>query len=147
MFLDPVLLSAQQNSKSSRVLVLLVVPGHLLFLYTIHLLQGGHSAVTLTFMSRNLSAVLLQVRSITRSSPLAGARSESHSHCLGGGLALRSQCDGTVAVGEGPRPGSLLHSRPHGSEGPAGNRPPGSELQTQSTFLWWYSRNHSNVAC
>ncbi|XP_038552362.1 solute carrier family 41 member 1-like isoform X3 [Micropterus salmoides] len=49
------------NSKSARVLVILVVPGHLLFLYTIHLLQGGHTAMTPTFIICYLCAALLQV--------------------------------------------------------------------------------------
>ncbi|XP_033822206.2 solute carrier family 41 member 1-like isoform X1 [Periophthalmus magnuspinnatus] len=49
------------NSRSARVLLLLVVPGHMLFLYTIYLLQGGHTALTLTFISFYLSAALLQV--------------------------------------------------------------------------------------
>ncbi|XP_070695511.1 solute carrier family 41 member 1-like [Pempheris klunzingeri] len=53
--------SPDVNSKSARVLVLLVVPGHLLFLYTIHLLQGGHTAMTPTFIMCYLSAALLQV--------------------------------------------------------------------------------------
>lgn len=49
------------NSKSARVLAALVVPGHLLFLYTIHLLQGGHAAMTPTFIAFYLCAALLQV--------------------------------------------------------------------------------------
>ncbi|CAI5688969.1 unnamed protein product [Oreochromis niloticus] len=49
------------NSKSARVLVTLVVPGHLLFLYTIHLLQGGHTAMTPMFIMCFLLAALLQV--------------------------------------------------------------------------------------
>lgn len=53
--------STDVNSKSSRVLVLLVVPGHLLFLYTIHLLQVGHTAMTPTFITCYLSAAVLQV--------------------------------------------------------------------------------------
>uniref|UniRef100_A0A8C4GRJ9 Solute carrier family 41 member n=1 Tax=Dicentrarchus labrax TaxID=13489 RepID=A0A8C4GRJ9_DICLA len=53
--------SSDVNSKSARVLVILVVPGHLLFLYTIHLLQGGHTAMTSTFIICYLSAALLQV--------------------------------------------------------------------------------------
>ncbi|XP_059185158.1 solute carrier family 41 member 3-like isoform X2 [Centropristis striata] len=55
------LCSSDVNSKSARVLVLLVVPGHLLFLYTIHLLQGGHTAMTPMFIICYLSAALLQV--------------------------------------------------------------------------------------
>ncbi|XP_025020520.1 solute carrier family 41 member 1 isoform X3 [Python bivittatus] len=49
------------NSKSARVLILLVIPGHLVFLYTIHLLQGGHMALTFTFVAFYLIAALLQV--------------------------------------------------------------------------------------
>lgn len=53
--------SSDGNSRSARVLVILVVPGHLLFLYTIHLLQGGHTAMTPVFITCYLSAALLQV--------------------------------------------------------------------------------------
>lgn len=49
------------NSKSARVLFLLVVPGHLVFLYTIHLLQGGHTSLSFTFVMFYLTAALLQV--------------------------------------------------------------------------------------
>uniref|UniRef100_A0A3P9IEM3 Solute carrier family 41 member n=1 Tax=Oryzias latipes TaxID=8090 RepID=A0A3P9IEM3_ORYLA len=49
------------NSRSARILASLVVPGHLLFLYTVHLLQGGHVAMTPTFILCYLSAALLQV--------------------------------------------------------------------------------------
>ncbi|XP_073207441.1 solute carrier family 41 member 3 isoform X3 [Lepidochelys kempii] len=49
------------NSKSARVLFLLVIPGHLVFLYTIRLLQGGHTAITVTFVMFYLTAALLQV--------------------------------------------------------------------------------------
>lgn len=52
--------------------------------------------------------------------------------CPGGHLALRGQCYGAVAVAEGPGPGQLLHPLPHSSGGPAGDRLPGSELQTHS---------------
>ncbi|XP_061076020.1 solute carrier family 41 member 1-like [Conger conger] len=53
--------SSGVNSRSARVLFLLVVPGHLVFLYTIHLLQGGHTAVTVSFTCCYLCAALLQV--------------------------------------------------------------------------------------
>ncbi|XP_053723801.1 solute carrier family 41 member 1-like isoform X1 [Synchiropus splendidus] len=53
--------SSDVNSKSARVLVILVVPGQLLFLYTIHLLQGGHTAMTATFIACYLAAAVLQV--------------------------------------------------------------------------------------
>uniref|UniRef100_A0A8C5WVE9 Solute carrier family 41 member n=1 Tax=Laticauda laticaudata TaxID=8630 RepID=A0A8C5WVE9_LATLA len=49
------------NSKSARVLILLVIPGHLVFLYTIHLFEGGHTAITFTFVAFYLTAALLQV--------------------------------------------------------------------------------------
>lgn len=180
--------SSDVNSKSARVLVLLVVPGHLLFLYTIHLLQGGHTALTLTFITCYLSAALLQVRltadenfdvylwcshTVTRSfkylwiniwhlseSQWYVVHSSQHKKrsmmfltctwrqhemglcfmkwnpimrlCPGGHLALRGQRDGAVAVAEGPGPGQLLHPLPHSSGGPAGDRLPGSELQTHS---------------
>ncbi|KAM8913976.1 solute carrier family 41 member 3-like isoform 2-T2 [Spinachia spinachia] len=55
------LCSSDVNSKSARVLILLVVPGHLLFLYTIHLLQGGHNAMTPIFIVFYLCAAQLQV--------------------------------------------------------------------------------------
>nr|XP_023694717.1 solute carrier family 41 member 1-like [Paramormyrops kingsleyae] len=56
-----VFFSSGVNSKSARVLFFLVIPGHLIFLYTIHLLQGGHTAITLAFTCCYLSAALLQV--------------------------------------------------------------------------------------
>uniref|UniRef100_A0A8C7E7K3 Solute carrier family 41 member n=1 Tax=Naja naja TaxID=35670 RepID=A0A8C7E7K3_NAJNA len=49
------------NSKSAQVLILLVIPGHLVFLYTIHLFEGGHTAITFTFVAFYLTAALLQV--------------------------------------------------------------------------------------
>ncbi|XP_032996969.1 solute carrier family 41 member 3 isoform X3 [Lacerta agilis] len=49
------------NSKSARVLILLVIPGHLLFIYTIHFLQAGHTAPTFTFVAFYLMAAVLQV--------------------------------------------------------------------------------------
>ncbi|XP_019735070.1 solute carrier family 41 member 1-like [Hippocampus comes] len=53
--------SSDLNSKSARVLAMLVVPGHLLFLYVIHLAQAGHTAMTAAFVVCYLSAALLQV--------------------------------------------------------------------------------------
>ncbi|XP_031423864.1 solute carrier family 41 member 1-like isoform X2 [Clupea harengus] len=49
------------NSTSAQVLMVLVVPGHLVFLYTIYLLQGGHVSITPTFTCCYLCAALLQV--------------------------------------------------------------------------------------
>uniref|UniRef100_A0A8C5Q0I0 Solute carrier family 41 member n=1 Tax=Leptobrachium leishanense TaxID=445787 RepID=A0A8C5Q0I0_9ANUR len=53
--------SAGVNSKSARVLFLLVVPGHLVFLYTIGILQGGHISLTPLFVTLYLAAALIQV--------------------------------------------------------------------------------------
>ncbi|XP_008318769.2 solute carrier family 41 member 3-like isoform X1 [Cynoglossus semilaevis] len=53
--------SSDVNSVSARVLLSLVVPGHLLFLYTIHLLHGGHTAMTATFIVCYLCAAVVQV--------------------------------------------------------------------------------------
>uniref|UniRef100_A0A665WK13 Solute carrier family 41 member n=1 Tax=Echeneis naucrates TaxID=173247 RepID=A0A665WK13_ECHNA len=53
--------SSEVNSTSARVLISLVVPGHLVFLYTIQLLRAGHTAITPTFIICYLAAALLQV--------------------------------------------------------------------------------------
>ncbi|XP_067908276.1 solute carrier family 41 member 1-like isoform X2 [Heterodontus francisci] len=50
------------NSTSARVLILLVIPGHLLFLYTIRLIQGSSTdPPTIIFTILYLTAALLQV--------------------------------------------------------------------------------------
>ncbi|XP_029947906.1 solute carrier family 41 member 1 [Salarias fasciatus] len=49
------------NSRSARVLFLLVAPGHLVFLYTINSLRGGHTTLTAIFIVFYLFAALLQV--------------------------------------------------------------------------------------
>ncbi|KAM6927720.1 solute carrier family 41 member 1 isoform 2-T2 [Xenentodon cancila] len=49
------------NSRSARVLFLLVAPGHLVFLYTIDSLRGGHTTLTPIFITFYLAAALLQV--------------------------------------------------------------------------------------
>ncbi|KAK1906668.1 Solute carrier family 41 member 2 [Dissostichus eleginoides] len=49
------------NHRSAQVLLLLVVPGHLIFLYTIHLMKSGHTTLTPIFMSVYLAAALLQI--------------------------------------------------------------------------------------
>uniref|UniRef100_A0AAV2M2M9 Solute carrier family 41 member n=1 Tax=Knipowitschia caucasica TaxID=637954 RepID=A0AAV2M2M9_KNICA len=53
-------LSSTVNSRSARVLFLLVAPGHLVFLYTINSLRGGHTTLTPIFISFYLAAALLQ---------------------------------------------------------------------------------------
>ncbi|TTB41855.1 Solute carrier family 41 member 1 [Bagarius yarrelli] len=49
------------NSRSARVLFLLVAPGHLVFLYTINLMRAGHTTLTYIFIAVYLTAALLQV--------------------------------------------------------------------------------------
>ncbi|XP_069798228.1 solute carrier family 41 member 1-like [Narcine bancroftii] len=53
--------SSDLNSRSSRVLFLLVVPGHLVFLYIINSMQGGHTTLTPIFIAFYMMAALLQV--------------------------------------------------------------------------------------
>ncbi|XP_038579707.1 solute carrier family 41 member 1-like isoform X1 [Micropterus salmoides] len=53
--------SSGVNSKSALVLLTLVVPGHLVFLYSISLLQGEKAPITVAFTICYLSAALLQV--------------------------------------------------------------------------------------
>ncbi|KAJ3596584.1 hypothetical protein NHX12_002989 [Muraenolepis orangiensis] len=48
------------NHRSARVLILLVVPGQLIFLYLIHLMAGGHTVPTPFFLFAFLSAALVQ---------------------------------------------------------------------------------------
>ncbi|XP_074082852.1 solute carrier family 41 member 2 [Macrotis lagotis] len=49
------------NNKSAQVLLLLVIPGHLIFLYTIHLMKSGHTSLTAIFITVFLFAAVLQV--------------------------------------------------------------------------------------
>ncbi|XP_068453414.1 solute carrier family 41 member 1 [Clinocottus analis] len=53
--------SSGLNSKSARVLLMLVVPGHLVFLYAISLLQGDEAPISVAFTLCYLFAALLQV--------------------------------------------------------------------------------------
>uniref|UniRef100_A0A8C2A4U7 Solute carrier family 41 member n=1 Tax=Cyprinus carpio TaxID=7962 RepID=A0A8C2A4U7_CYPCA len=49
------------NNRSAQVLLLLVIPGHLIFLYTIDLMERGHTSLTPVFMVVYLAAALFQV--------------------------------------------------------------------------------------
>lgn len=138
------------NSKSARVLVTLVVPGHLFFLYTIHLLQGGHTAMTPIFIICYLSAALLQVR-LTDTSCLYSFKTllkndffwntSKYSHCPGGDFAVCGWFHGTMAVAKGTGPRQLLHPLPHSARWPVGDWLLGSELQTDTDghFCWDWS--------
>jgi solute carrier family 41 len=47
--------------KTTRVLMLMVVPGHLLFMLIIHLFEAGHTTMTIQFTLIYLTAALIQV--------------------------------------------------------------------------------------
>lgn len=49
------------HSRAARVLVLLTVPGHLLFVYTIYYMKAGHTSLSLMFQGCYLTAALTQV--------------------------------------------------------------------------------------
>uniref|UniRef100_A0A8C5MK17 Solute carrier family 41 member n=1 Tax=Leptobrachium leishanense TaxID=445787 RepID=A0A8C5MK17_9ANUR len=49
------------NHKSAQVLLSLVIPGHLIFLYTIYLMKSGHTSLTPIFIAAYLLAAMLQV--------------------------------------------------------------------------------------
>ncbi|XP_076155793.1 solute carrier family 41 member 2 [Alosa pseudoharengus] len=49
------------NQRSAQVLLLLVIPGHLIFIYVIHLIQSGHTPLTPIFITLFLTAALMQV--------------------------------------------------------------------------------------
>ncbi|XP_044212115.1 solute carrier family 41 member 2 [Thunnus albacares] len=52
------------NHRSAQVLLLLVIPGQLIFIYSIHLLKGGHTLPSPLFIVAFLSASLIQVLSL-----------------------------------------------------------------------------------
>ncbi|XP_065314054.1 solute carrier family 41 member 1-like isoform X2 [Gordionus sp. m RMFG-2023] len=49
------------NSRTSRILLALVVPGHLIFIYTIAYMKAGHTSITLHFAFIYITAALIQV--------------------------------------------------------------------------------------
>lgn len=52
---------AGANHRSAQVLLLLVIPGQLVFLYAIHLMKGGHTLPSALLTVAFLSASLIQV--------------------------------------------------------------------------------------
>ena len=55
------------HARTTRVLLFMVIPGNLIFLYTIRVLQAGHTTLTVIFTSVYLLAGLIQVMIATRS--------------------------------------------------------------------------------
>lgn len=53
--------SKNTNSRTARVLFLMVLPGHLIFTFAIRLLKAGHTSLTIVFLIVYLSAALVQV--------------------------------------------------------------------------------------
>lgn len=49
------------HARTARVLLTMVIPGHLIFGYTISYLQAGHTSFTLIFLIVYLTAALVQV--------------------------------------------------------------------------------------
>ena len=49
------------HARTARILIGLVIPGHLLFAYTIHYLEAGHTSPTAVFLIVYLTAALTQV--------------------------------------------------------------------------------------
>lgn len=72
------------NSKSARVLLMLVVPGHLVFLYAVSLLQGEEAPITAAFTVCYLCAALLQVN------PFNPSTTEKNSHFVARELLMNS---------------------------------------------------------
>ena len=56
------LLFADIIARTVRVLLLMVIPGHLLFVYTIHFLEAGHTPIGPLFLTVYLSAAFIQVK-------------------------------------------------------------------------------------
>ena len=56
-----------QNARAARVLLLLAIPGHLIFLAIISKLQAGHTTLTPIFTVAYLLVGFLQVSSLGRS--------------------------------------------------------------------------------
>lgn len=59
LILDFVMAGA--NNRSAQILLLLVIPGQLIFLYAIHLMKGGHTFPSPLLTVSFLSASLIQV--------------------------------------------------------------------------------------
>ena len=47
--------------KTTRVLMMMVVPGHLLFMLIIHFMEAGHTTISIQFTIVYLLAALIQV--------------------------------------------------------------------------------------
>ena len=66
-----VVLFSELNARAARVLLALVIPGHLIFMYTISFMKAGHTSITPIFTVMYLIAALLQVSHFKLSVKLA----------------------------------------------------------------------------
>ncbi|XP_059042713.1 solute carrier family 41 member 2 isoform X3 [Mustela nigripes] len=80
------------NNKSAQVLLLLVIPGHLIFLYTIHLMKSGHTSLTVIFIVVYLLAAGLQRDSEREHERGEGQREKQTPH--GAGSLMRDSIPG-----------------------------------------------------
>jgi len=52
---------AGSHARTTRVLMFMVVPGHIIFIYTIRYMKAGHTSLTPLFVMVYIIAALLQV--------------------------------------------------------------------------------------
>ncbi|XP_026474542.1 solute carrier family 41 member 2-like [Ctenocephalides felis] len=66
MFITPVasFCGSGMHARTTRVLMSMVIPGHLIFIYTINYMKSGHSSLTPLFVFVYLCAALLQVAAL-----------------------------------------------------------------------------------
>ncbi|XP_076305418.1 solute carrier family 41 member 1 isoform X2 [Tachypleus tridentatus] len=53
--------SSNPHARTARILMLMVIPGHLIFTYGIHFVQAGHTSITVIFLVTYLTAAVIQV--------------------------------------------------------------------------------------
>lgn len=57
------------HARTTRVLMAMVVPGHIIFIYTINYIKQGMASLTALFVTVYLCAAVLQVRTLTCKEP------------------------------------------------------------------------------
>ena len=55
---------SDMSARTARVLMLMVIPGHLIFMYTIHYMEAGHTSITFIFSIAYLTAACIQVHTL-----------------------------------------------------------------------------------
>jgi solute carrier family 41 len=54
-------LGSHSHAKTARVLLLISIPGHLMFTYGIHVIQAGHTSITPIFLVVYLTSAMIQI--------------------------------------------------------------------------------------